>query len=118
MSSWRACEPGRRPGESEQRPGESGQHPGVRSCSPDQGQAEFSQTIGLPELEEIGATAAPPPSCEELGIEGNGKVCYDLGWGWMLEQCWTRAAIVGLIVEWVEWSSSPLLFIFFVLAAL
>jgi hypothetical protein len=30
----------------------------------------------------------------------------------------TRAAIVGLIVEWAEWLSPPLLFIFFVLAVL
>jgi hypothetical protein len=49
------------------------------------GQAELSRTIGRPELEDMGATTAPPPSPEELGIGGNGEVGYDVGWGWTLE---------------------------------
>jgi hypothetical protein len=58
---------------------------GVRSTSSGWGQAELSRTTGLPELEEMGATAAPPPWREELRIRGNGEVGYDLGWGWTLE---------------------------------
>jgi hypothetical protein len=54
----------------------------VKSSSSSRGQAELSRTTGLPELEEMGATATPPPSREKLGIGGNGEVGYDLGSGW------------------------------------
>jgi hypothetical protein len=46
----------------------------VRSSSSGRGQAELNRTTGLLELEEMGATAVPPPSREELGIEGNEEV--------------------------------------------
>jgi hypothetical protein len=46
------------------------------------GHAELSRTSGLSEIEEMGATAMPPPSREELGIAGNGEVGYNLRWGW------------------------------------
>jgi hypothetical protein len=57
----------------------------VRSSSSGRGQAELIRTTGLPELEEMGAIAAPPPSCEELRIRGNGEIGYDLGWSWTWE---------------------------------
>jgi hypothetical protein len=103
MPSGRVGESGQRPGESERQPGESGRwtgesvwrpgESGLRRRLPASGraplvkadQAELSRTIGLPELEKMGATAAPPPSREELGIEENEEVGCDLRWGWTLE---------------------------------
>jgi hypothetical protein len=57
-----------------------GETAGAWSSYSGRGQVVVSQTTGLPELEEMGATAVRPPSCEELGFWGNREVGYDLGW--------------------------------------
>jgi hypothetical protein len=88
MSSGRTGESGRRPDESgrvratSRRVRAATESASIKSSSSGRGQAELSLTTGLSELEEMGSTATPPPSREELGIGGNGEVSYDLGWGW------------------------------------
>jgi hypothetical protein len=74
----------------------------IKLRSSSQGRVELSRTADLL-WSEMGATVAPPPSREELGIGGMRR----LRPGAMLEDCWTCAAIVGLMLEWAEWSWSP-----------
>jgi hypothetical protein len=45
-----------------------GETAGARSSYSGRGQVVVSQTTGLPELEDMGVTAARPPSREELGF--------------------------------------------------